>query len=647
MIRSTYTALGKIFERSIAGWWRFGWLSVAESFKRLFILLILLAQWPPLVHKYKKKFAKLFELYRSIRDEDALRVYHEEVVPTANSSDLLVDEASTFAPVDFCRYTHYEFQRRKDIKLNLLIKELAQYFVKNYAPKIPEEEEDSTQKTLHPAAVTSTKEIPKPPELPNVPPEKVVRQSSVKLRQIFWHKIKDVNVGSTIWTSVSEPEVDWTSLENKFGDKAPLRRNALVKKQSSTSDAGGQSNKKINLFDSRRSQNVAIACAKLRKSPKELYDIVIEMDPADLNLDVVDIVLNLLIPTDDELACLRAYTGNVEDLDFCGQLFSYFAVVEGLENRLFSQRIMLTWVDEAEFVIKMLKTMRSAIEEVNAESTMLPLKELLAVTLTVGNYMNGKSKWGKAHGFKLDTLLKLRDIKEKSLPQRNLLHFVMEQVHSTTDFYAQWDATWNCHKISKTVLEDLLYQLNESLETCVTTVNQAEAIEDTYIREQLVFRLGEFVDQSSVVLDEARESFETVDASVLSLKRSFGEVLMTNNLENSEDPWSSFFSTIVSFACMHRVAKKELLEFDRKLKAQKVREAKSSERKKLHSQKDNGVAIAVEGQPGEGRPRALSSPKRDRSNSGKKSHVDICEVFKERMIALNGEESSDTEDEGW
>ena len=451
--------------------------------------------------KYKKKFEKYFQFYRSIRDEDAILVFNESIVPYAEASNTPSMQETVLNPTELTQYMQYEFHRRKDLRLQLLLKELSQYFVKNYPPRLPENEsKESAEKISHPLAVMdSTNPIPQAPPLPALPPEKNVNKANVKMKQIFWNKIKPVNVRGTMWMSVEEPDgIQWLSLEERFGEKEAVRRRAIIKKSQSNSDS---QEKLINLFDNNRTQNVAIACAKLKKTPQEIYQNVLEMDPVDLSLEVTDIILHLLLPSNEEIATLRAFTGDVNKLDYCGQLFSYFTQIEGLQNRLTVQKIMLSWMDEANLVLTLLGDVKQALIELRSEQTLQPLKDIMATVLAVGNYMNGNNRSGKAHGFKLDTLLKIKDIREKQHPQKNLLHFVLEQFPTTADsiFYGHWETVWKVPKISKSNVECMIKQLQESLETCIAAIATAEDIQNVDIRENLMKRLSELTSNVYII----------------------------------------------------------------------------------------------------------------------------------------------------
>jgi hypothetical protein len=164
--------------------------------------------------------------------------------------------------------------------------------------------------------------------------------------------------------------------------------------------------------------------------------------------------------------------------------------------------------------------------------------------------------------------------------------------------------------------------------------------------------IGDFINKSSIILDEVCELCENLDDSIILLKRYFGEILMANNFEIDDDPWSGFFTTLVDFATMHKHASKELIDLEKKRKQQECREASIAE-KIARAKEQQATGVMKITAPSAGGPDEASSvisatkrgiigsPKQKNPNTGK---IDICEIFKERMLALNGDES-DSEEE--
>lgn len=205
------------------------------------------------------------------------------------------------------------------------------------------------------------------------------------------------------------------------------------------------------------------------------------------------------------------------------------------------------------------------------------------------------------------------------------------------------------------------------------------------------FCTGTFINKSSVIYDEACELFETLDDSVILVKRYFGEILMSSNLELDDDPWTGFFTTLVQFAAMHKAASKELVDLDRRRKQQAERDAATEDRKKKQAaaaaaafrskKKQNGVDDAThphhdaELGPDDDQESDVSpsSPPLPASSSGdsddgdidtarhvarrppttprtppsssKSANLNIREIFNERMLALHAGQDSDSEEE--
>lgn len=149
------------------------------------------------------------------------------------------------------------------------------------------------------------------------------------------------------------------------------------------------------------------------------------------------------------------------------------------------------------------------------------------------------------------------------------------------------------------------------------------------------------------------ELVERLDDSITLQRRYFGDILMANNIERDDDPWSSFFSTVVGFASMHQAAEKELIVLEQRAKQLAFLTEKREEQKVL-LQKKKLSALSNDGKekvPPPESPPSLSPSGARRSLAVASSpttprqHVDICQVFKERMLALNGDDDSGSDEE--
>ena len=77
------------------------------------------------------------------------------------------------------------------------------------------------------------------------------------------------------------------------------------------------------------------------------------------------------------------------------------------------------------------------IFQINMDS--VAFKETIKHVLTIGNFMMAGTYAGGASGFKMNSLLKLKDTKSNQ-PRQNLLHFLRQHMEEET-----YDA-WECEE---------------------------------------------------------------------------------------------------------------------------------------------------------------------------------------------------------
>ena len=442
----------------------------------------------------RRDFENHLGIYKSLAVEDLYVLYHGEISDIVEGRVTATD--SGFDPVRIAAFINYELKcHRNGGKLFIPLQELCSYIYNCYAPRPPSKDDGEIDGRLHPRAVPPSPDPPpRPPPLPFMPDPKPDKKAQVKVKQLFWTPVKPANVVNTIWMDLEEPEVSWPTVDTQF---AAVQARTNVKTKQGAAE-GPVKAKAVSLFDSRRTQNVAIACGKLKKSPEEIYDMILAMDAEELTGDINDTVQKLLLPTTDELTALKAYTGDVQDLDYTGKLFSKLALIDRLDQRLSVQRIMLSWFEQADVVIEQLNTIMAAVTEFSGDQSLPAFRHVLATILSVGNYMNGGTRRGRCHGYRLELLLKLRDVKRTG-GRGTLLHFIVSTCSLSASenggegvgepFYATWKDMWLAPKVNMTNLEVLVRELQCSLDMCIREVEQAEEVMLEDARGPLVERL--------------------------------------------------------------------------------------------------------------------------------------------------------------
>jgi hypothetical protein len=149
------------------------------------------------------------------------------------------------------------------------------------------------------------------------------------------------------------------------------------------------------------------------------------------------------------------------------------------------------------------------------------------------------------------------------------------------------------------------------------------------------------------LLEELQEQFEKTIRSVNAVKRYYGEFMLgvtsSQSPETDDDPWSSFFSLLISFAEMYRTSLQELEEWKKSEEKYKeslltnaVQKFKITARKKLLIQEEDQTLESIE-------PKKLNPPHVTRE--------DVFSYFKNQLSlirkrnAANQQEDSDSDSE--
>ena len=94
-----------------------------------------------------------------------------------------------------------------------------------------------------------------------------------KMKGLFWTKLKSADVPGTIWDQLR----DFQFSSEFRGAMDGLFSAAPIKTKSTTDTNKVVKIKQVVLFDSRRTQNVLIAMGKVKKPPRELVKIILEV----------------------------------------------------------------------------------------------------------------------------------------------------------------------------------------------------------------------------------------------------------------------------------------------------------------------------------------------------------------------------------
>ncbi|KAF3532509.1 hypothetical protein DY000_02039160 [Brassica cretica] len=243
---------------------------------------------------------------------------------------------------------------------------------------------------------------PAPPKLvrpPPAPPKRQGRSSSgdgsdvdsetgapkTKLKPFFWDKMANPDQ-KMVWHEISAGSFQFNEqeMESLFGYN-DVNKNKNGQRGESSRDSPVQY---IQIIDPRKAQNLSILLRALNVTIEEVVDAIKEGN--ELPVELLQTLLKMA-PTSEEELKLRLYSG---DLHLLGP---------------------------AERFLKILVDIPFAFKRIEL------FIKLLEAVLKTGNRMNVGTFRGDAQAFKLDTLLKLSDVKGTD-GKTTLLHFVVLEI---------------------------------------------------------------------------------------------------------------------------------------------------------------------------------------------------------------------------
>lgn len=241
-----------------------------------------------------------------------------------------------------------------------------------------------------------------------------------KLKPFFWDKVLANPDSSMVWNQIKSGsfQFDEEMIETLFGS-APVNKNKNERKSdSAVKDPPVQY---IQLIDTRKAQNISILLKALNLTTEEVRDALLE--GYELPTELFQTLLKMA-PTQEEELKLRMYNGDTSLLGpaerFLKALVDIPFAFERIECLIFATSIQ----EEVLATKQSFAILEVACKELKSSRLFL---KLLEAVLKTGNRMNDGTFRGGAQAFKLDTLLKLSDVKGTD-GKTTLLHFVVQEM---------------------------------------------------------------------------------------------------------------------------------------------------------------------------------------------------------------------------
>ncbi|XP_019193074.1 PREDICTED: formin-like protein 3 [Ipomoea nil] len=239
-----------------------------------------------------------------------------------------------------------------------------------------------------------------------------------KLKPFFWDKVNASPNTSMVWHEIRGGSFQFNEdlMESLFG-YSPADQNKNDRKKESAK----ASSQFIQIIDAKKAQNLAILLKALNVTTEEVCDALKEGN--ELPHELVQTLLKMA-PTADEELKLRLYTGDIALLGPADRFLKILIEIPFAFKRMESLLFMSILQEEIAYIKESFTTLEVACNELKNSRLFL---KLLEAVLKTGNRMNTGTYRGGAQAIKLDTLLKLSDVKGTD-GKTTLLHFVVQEI---------------------------------------------------------------------------------------------------------------------------------------------------------------------------------------------------------------------------
>ncbi|XP_076949924.1 formin-like protein 6 [Bidens hawaiensis] len=242
-----------------------------------------------------------------------------------------------------------------------------------------------------------------------------------KLKPLHWDKVRATSDRATVWDQLksSSFQLNEDMMESLFG----CNSGGPAKKEEPRRSVLPPVVKENRVLDPKKSQNIAILLRALNVTRDEVADALLDGNPEGLGAELLETLVKMA-PTKEEEIKLRDYKGDVSKLGSAERFLKAILDIPFAFKRVEAMLYRANFDTEVKYLRTSFLTLEDASEELKNSRLFL---KLLEAVLRTGNRMNVGTNRGEATAFKLDTLLKLVDIKGTD-GKTTLLHFVVQEI---------------------------------------------------------------------------------------------------------------------------------------------------------------------------------------------------------------------------
>ncbi|XP_072818833.1 formin-1 isoform X11 [Vicugna pacos] len=248
-------------------------------------------------------------------------------------------------------------------------------------------------------------------------PRKPAIEPSCPMKPLYWTRIqisdKSQNSAPTLWDSLEEPDIrDTSEFEYLFSKDTTQQKK---KPLSDTYEKKNKVKKIIKLLDGKRSQTVGILISSLHLEMKDIQQAIFSVDDSVVDLETLAALYENRAQ-EDELVKIRKYyeTSKEEELKLLDKPEQFLHELAQIPNFAERAQCIIFRSVFSEGITALHRKVEIITQASKGLLHMKSVKDILALILAFGNYMNGGNRTrGQADGYSLEILPKLKDVKSR------------------------------------------------------------------------------------------------------------------------------------------------------------------------------------------------------------------------------------------
>ncbi|KAI5412157.1 variant 2, Formin-like protein 5, partial [Lathyrus oleraceus] len=368
-----------------------------------------------------------------------------------------------------------------------------------------------------------------------------------KLKPFFWDKVQANSDQTMVWNQLKAGSFQFNEemMETLFGYSTPsMEKKGGQKKDPSFRDAPPQF---VQIIEAKKAQNLSILLKALNVTLEEVRDALLEGN--ELPAEFLHTLIKMA-PTSEEELKLRLFSGSISQLCPADRFLKALVEIPFAIKRMETLLYMSTLQEELTSTRDSFSILEVACKELRSSRLFL---KLLEAVLKTGNRMNDGTFRGGALAFKLDTLLKLSDVKGVD-GKITLLHFVVQEIMRTEGIRAA-RMVKESSSFSSIKTDDLLEEVNHESEEHYREVGLQVVSHLSNDLENV--KKAAALDADGLTSTTARLGYGLIKT------RDFFNKELVNNLENDK----GFHETVKRFVEKAEVEVTGLLEEEKKIMA--------------------------------------------------------------------------------